>query len=162
MLYVFVAVIRFHVLSRIDRLDCRTSGALADEAEASSRATPRNGTTSQDLETPETSRQIATAVLEEAVMAKEAMQQELALMRSELSAARAGQEEAESEVKELSAALAGERDKVFKLEIEVSELRTKLQTLDELEFECRKYKEMLAERESKAAGGLWGYISGAS
>lgn len=112
------------------------------------------------VEKAEAIQKTATALLEEAARTKEAMQQELALTRDELSQLQTSHAQAESEVKSLQAALASEKDKAFRLEVEVSELKSRLQGMDELELEVRRYKQMMAEREKKS-GGVWGFISGA-
>ena len=86
-------------------------------------------------------------------MAREALQQHL-------DAAQHGLAAAEERAQTAQAELAAERDRAFKLEVELSELQAKLQGMQELELECRKYKQMLAERERKSAG-IWGYVTGA-
>lgn len=121
---------------------------------------PANAASPGGADKAETIQKTATALLEEAARAKEAMQQELALTRDELSQLQTSHAQAEGEVKTLQAALSAEKDKAFRLEVEVSELKSRLQGMDELELECRRYKQMIAEREKKA-GGVWGFISGA-
>jgi hypothetical protein len=95
----------------------------------------------------------AAAMLEEVSLARDALQQELHVTKNALAAA-------EEHVQTTQAALAAEKDRVLKLEVELSEMQTKLQGMQELEVECRKYKQMLAERERKGAG-IWGYVTGA-
>ena len=85
---------------------------------------------------------------------------ELGRLRKQLEVAEGERDQAELELKELRAALASERDRAFRAEVQVSELQSKLQLMDELERELEKYKEAVAEK-SKKGGGLWGYISGA-
>lgn len=114
----------------------------------------------QGADKAEAIQKTATALLEEAARAKEEMHQELALTRDELAQLQTTHAQAESELKTVQAALASEKDKAFRLEVEVSELKSRLQGMDEMELECRRYKQMLAEREKKA-GGVWGFISGA-
>lgn len=95
----------------------------------------------------------AAAMLEEASIAREALQQELAMAQNGLAAAEERAQAAQAE-------LAAEKDRVLKLEVELSDMQTKLQGMEELELECRKYKQMLAERERKGSG-IWGYVTGA-
>ena len=124
-------------------------------------ASPRGLSTSpKGAEKAEAIQKTAAALLEEAARGKEAMQQELALTRDELAQLQTSHAQAEAEVQNLQAALTSEKDKAFRLEVEVSELKSRLQGMDELELECRRYKQMLAEREKKV-GGVWGFISGA-
>jgi chromosome segregation ATPase len=92
-------------------------------------------------------------MLEEVSLARDALQEELHVTKNALAAA-------EEHVQTTQAALAAEKDRVLKLEVELSEMQTKLQGMQELEVECRKYKQMLAERERKGAG-IWGYVTGA-
>lgn len=110
------------------------------------------------MERLDAAQRATSAALEDAAMVKEAMTQEIALLQNQLSAAQAAQAQAEAEVGELRAALATEKDRAFRAEVEVSELQSKLQTLDELERELRDLKEVNGK---KGSGGLWGYISGA-
>lgn len=93
------------------------------------------------------------AMLEETSIAREALQQELDLAQNALAAAEERAQTAQEE-------LAAEKDRALKLEVELSEMQTKLQGMQELELECRKYKQMLAERERKGSG-IWGYVTGA-
>jgi chromosome segregation ATPase len=97
--------------------------------------------------------------MQDAAVAKEAMAQELALLQNQLSAAQSARASAEAQVHELTEALAKERDRAFKADCVISDLQAKLSTMDELEQELRAYK--TASEQSKKAGGLWGYISGA-
>lgn len=102
--------------------------------------------------------------LEDVAKAKEAMGQELSLLRSELIAAQSARATAESESEELRTALATEKNRAFKAEVDVSELRTQLSTMDELQSELQRYKvqaEQAAGKKGAGGGGLWGYISGA-
>jgi phage-related minor tail protein len=100
-------------------------------------------------------------MLEEVSMAKEALQQELELTKNSLATVEAAQADAEALAQSTQQELASEKDRSLKLEVELSELRGKLQNMQELEVECRKYKQMLADRDRKSSGGIWGYISGA-
>eukprot|EP00892_Ulva_mutabilis_P007657 jgi/Ulvmu1/5263/UM022_0057.1 len=138
-----------------------TAAVAFDRTSEIQPASPHNRATSpKTAENAEAIQKTAAALLEEAARAKEGMQQELALTRDELAQLQTSHAQAEGEVKTLQAALAAEKDKAFRLEVDVSELKTRLQGMDELELECRRYKQMLAEREKKA-GGVWGFISGA-
>lgn len=109
----------------------------------------------------DSARRMTAAALEDALSAKEAAQQEVALMRKQLSSAQAAKEVAEAGAREAREALAAEQDKSFKLEVRLSELAAQLETMAELQAEVDKYKTLLAEREKKGGAGLWGYISGA-
>lgn len=93
------------------------------------------------------------AMLEEVSIAKEALSQELDTAQNALAAA-------EERVQKAQTELAAEKDRALKLEVELSDMQTKLQGMQELELECRKYKQMLAERERKGSG-IWGYVTGA-
>lgn len=130
----------------------------ADGAVPEQESTPQDAVT-QEREAPAASSppppaaNNAAAVLEEASMAREALQQELDMARHALAVSEEHAQTAQTE-------LAAEKDRALKLEVELSDLQMKLQGMQELEMECRKYKQMLAERERKGSG-IWGYVTGA-
>mmetsp|Transcript_3402 Transcript_3402/g.8632 ORF Transcript_3402/g.8632 Transcript_3402/m.8632 type:complete len:629 (+) Transcript_3402:121-2007(+) len=95
----------------------------------------------------------------EANTSRESAAHELALMRRQLVSAQNGLAEAEKSLEEAKGALGGEQQKVFKLEVEVAELRQRLGHMEELEKEVEMLRRQAAEA-SKKGTGLWGYIAG--
>ena len=86
--------------------------------------------------------QLASAAMEEAMAMKEAVNQELSLMRHQLAIAQAAKQAAEKEAQDAQAELAAERDAGvkmkllnLKLEVEVTNLEGALQGMVELEAE---------------------------
>jgi hypothetical protein len=63
---------------------------------------------------------------------------------------------------ETKAFLARERESVMRLEVEVAELRKKLQGATELQKEVEAFRRAAkeAEAKAKAGGGIWGFVSG--
>lgn len=110
-----------------------------------------------------------------AVLKKEKEELESELSREKLQSQQLKQELAEAEnrngdlVKELQSVrgqLAAEQSRCFKLEVDVAELRQKLQTMEQLEKELellRRQKaasEQAALKQRQGSGGVWGWLAG--
>ena len=145
-------------------LDCREPEIQPAEPREQASAEAMSRPASARLQRDSQQGASASMALEDVAKAKEAMGQELSLLRSELIAAQSARATAESESEELRTALATEKNRAFKAEVDVSELRTQLSTMDELQSELQRYKvqaEQAAGKKGAGGGGLWGYISGA-
>ncbi|KAI3430306.1 hypothetical protein D9Q98_004902 [Chlorella vulgaris] len=97
------------------------------------------------------------AARKETAAAKEAVAQEMALMRRQLDSAQAAAADADKALEEARAALEAEQAKGVRLEVELAEARQSLERMEELDRELQKYRHSTID---KKGSGLWGYISG--
>eukprot|EP00850_Spirogloea_muscicola_P015319 SM000116S24240 [mRNA] locus=s116:223620:228918:- [translate_table: standard] len=95
---------------------------------------------------------------------------EVAKLRKELAAAKAALADTEQELQSARGALAGEQSRCFRLEVEVAELRQKLQGMEALEKELELLRRQKAASEEAAATaaaqknnqpGMWSWLAGA-
>eukprot|EP00850_Spirogloea_muscicola_P004934 SM000022S07148 [mRNA] locus=s22:202957:208318:+ [translate_table: standard] len=95
---------------------------------------------------------------------------EVAKLRKELAAAKAALADTEQELQSARGALAGEQSRCFRLEVEVAELRQKLQGMEALEKELELLQRQKAASEEAAATaaaqknnqpGMWSWLAGA-
>ncbi|CAA7406035.1 unnamed protein product [Spirodela intermedia] len=102
----------------------------------------------------------------EAALAKEELQRHQ--LKQELTESEARNVELTKELQSVRGQLAGEQSRCFKLEVDIAELRQKLQTLETLQKELELLRRQKAASEQAALdakqrqspGGVWGWLAG--